>query len=48
MACSPRPLSPSASYRGLRIVDALALRWGFCADGGRTTVWAEFVADADA
>ena len=29
--------------RGLRIVDALAARWGFRADGHRTVVWAEFV-----
>lgn len=33
------------SGRGLRIVDALA-RWGYRADGVRTTVWAEFPLDA--
>jgi anti-sigma regulatory factor (Ser/Thr protein kinase) len=30
--------------RGMRIVDALAPRWGFRADGARTVVWAEFPA----
>lgn len=30
--------------RGMRIVDALASRWGVRADGPRTVVWAEFPA----
>lgn len=30
--------------RGMRIVEALASRWGFRADGPRTVVWAEFPA----
>jgi anti-sigma regulatory factor (Ser/Thr protein kinase) len=30
--------------RGMRIVEALASRWGFRADGHRTVVWAEFSA----
>ncbi|MFI0480324.1 ATP-binding protein [Actinomadura sp. 9N215] len=30
--------------RGMRIVDALASRWGFRVDGDRTVVWAEFPA----
>lgn len=30
--------------RGMRIVQALAARWGFRADGPRTVVWAEFPA----
>lgn len=30
------------SGRGMRIVEALSLRWGFLEDGDRTTVWAEF------
>ncbi|CND46846.1 Histidine kinase-%2C DNA gyrase B-%2C and HSP90-like ATPase [Mycobacterium tuberculosis] len=30
--------------RGMRIVEALAARWGFRADGPRTVVWAEFPA----
>ncbi|GAA0587743.1 hypothetical protein GCM10009546_57650 [Actinomadura livida] len=30
------------SGRGMRIVEALASRWGFRADGHRTVVWAEF------
>ncbi|MEV4003792.1 ATP-binding protein [Actinomadura sp. NPDC049753] len=30
------------SGRGMRIVEALASRWGFHADGVRTVVWAEF------
>lgn len=32
------------SGRGMRIVEALASRWGFRADGARTVVWAEFPA----
>ncbi|TDC84395.1 ATP-binding protein [Actinomadura sp. 7K507] len=32
--------------RGMRIVDALATRWGFRAEGHRTVVWAEFPAPA--
>ncbi|GAA4239736.1 ATP-binding protein [Actinomadura meridiana] len=32
--------------RGMRIVDALASRWGFRLDGDRTVVWAEFPAPA--
>ncbi|MGI5206027.1 ATP-binding protein [Spirillospora sp. CA-108201] len=32
------------SGRGMRIVEALASRWGFRTDGGRTVVWAEFPA----
>jgi anti-sigma regulatory factor (Ser/Thr protein kinase) len=31
------------SGRGLHIVDALVLRWGYRPDGVRTTVWADFV-----
>ncbi|MEW2358646.1 ATP-binding protein [Spirillospora sp. NPDC029432] len=31
------------SGRGLRIVEALALRWGYRAEGVRTVVWAGFV-----
>lgn len=34
--------------RGMRIVAALASRWGFRADGHRTVVWAEFPAPAPA
>ncbi|WP_165950513.1 ATP-binding protein [Actinomadura sp. GC306] len=34
------------SGRGMRIVAALAARWGFRADGPRTVVWAEFPAPA--
>ncbi|TDD75817.1 ATP-binding protein [Actinomadura darangshiensis] len=34
--------------RGMRIVEALASRWGFRADGSRTVVWAEFPAPAAA
>ncbi|WP_165970742.1 ATP-binding protein, partial [Actinomadura sp. 6K520] len=34
------------SGRGMRIVAALASRWGFRADGHRTVVWAEFPAPA--
>lgn len=34
--------------RGMRIVAALASRWGFRADGRRTVVWAEFPASAPA
>ncbi|SPT60321.1 anti-sigma F factor [Actinomadura madurae] len=34
--------------RGMRIVEALAARWGFRADGARTVVWAEFPAPAAA
>ncbi|GAA4622386.1 hypothetical protein GCM10023196_014370 [Actinoallomurus vinaceus] len=30
------------SGRGMRIVDALARRWGYREDGARTVVWAEF------
>ncbi|GAA0343523.1 ATP-binding protein [Actinoallomurus spadix] len=30
------------SGRGMRIVDALARRWGYREDGDRTVVWAEF------
>jgi anti-sigma regulatory factor (Ser/Thr protein kinase) len=30
--------------RGMRIVDALATRWGYRLDGARTVVWAEFPA----
>ncbi|MGI8336168.1 ATP-binding protein [Actinomadura scrupuli] len=34
---------PSAVHgRGLRIIDALTLAWGFRADGDRTTVWMRF------
>ncbi|MFD0683510.1 ATP-binding protein [Actinomadura fibrosa] len=32
--------------RGMRIVDGLASRWGYRADGARTVVWAEFPAPA--
>lgn len=32
--------------RGMRIVDALASRWGFRVEGARTVVWAEFPAPA--
>ena len=32
--------------RGMRIVEALAARWGFRTDGRRTVVWAEFPAPA--
>ncbi|MGI5165755.1 ATP-binding protein [Spirillospora sp. CA-253888] len=32
----------SDSGRGMRIVEALALRWGWREDGHRTVVWAEF------
>lgn len=28
--------------RGMRLVQGLALRWGYRADGDRTIVWAEF------
>jgi anti-sigma regulatory factor (Ser/Thr protein kinase) len=34
--------------RGMRIVDALAARWGYRADGARTVVWAEFPGPAAA
>jgi len=34
------------SGRGMRIVEALAARWGFRTDGARTVVWAEFPAPA--
>ncbi|WP_143226940.1 ATP-binding protein [Actinomadura mexicana] len=34
------------SGRGMRIVEALASRWGFRTDGARTVVWAEFPAPA--
>ncbi|GGQ10765.1 anti-sigma regulatory factor (Ser/Thr protein kinase) [Actinomadura coerulea] len=36
------------SGRGMRIVEALASRWGFHADGARTVVWADFPAPAAA
>ncbi|MGP4022679.1 ATP-binding protein [Actinomadura sp. 3N407] len=32
--------------RGMRIVEALASRWGFRVEGARTVVWAEFPAPA--
>lgn len=32
--------------RGMRIVEALASRWGFRVEGARTVVWAEFRAPA--
>ncbi|MBC6461836.1 ATP-binding protein [Actinomadura sp. HBU206391] len=38
----PRDDPEAESGRGLRIVEALAMRWGHCADGVRTTVWVEF------
>src|SRR5690606_14517528 len=38
----------AAGGRGMRIVAALASRWGFRADGHRTVVWAEFPAPAPA
>lgn len=34
------------SGRGMRIVDALAHRWGYQAVGDRTVVWAEFLTRA--
>ncbi|MFG2086944.1 ATP-binding protein [Spirillospora sp. NPDC048824] len=34
------------SGRGMRIVEALASRWGFRIEGARTVVWAEFPAPA--
>lgn len=42
-----RPLVPGEDTlgehgRGLRLLDSLAVRWGFVEDGQRTTVWAEF------
>ena len=37
-----RDAADGESGRGLRIVAALASRWGHRADGPRTTVWAEF------
>ncbi|MEV3923622.1 hypothetical protein [Actinomadura coerulea] len=36
------------SGRGMRIVEALASRWGFHTDGARTVVWADFPAPAAA
>lgn len=36
------PERGAESGRGLRIVGALAARWGFREDGLRTVVWAEF------
>ena len=39
-----KPESGGESGRGMRVVDALALRWGYRPDGDRTTVWAEFPA----
>jgi anti-sigma regulatory factor (Ser/Thr protein kinase) len=39
----PRMRRPDGeSGRGLHIVDALAVRWGYIPVGDRTTVWAEF------
>ncbi|MGI8333978.1 ATP-binding protein [Actinomadura scrupuli] len=38
------PEDGAESGRGLRIVRALSLRWGFHEDGDRTIVWAEFPA----
>ncbi|WP_242886750.1 ATP-binding protein [Actinomadura litoris] len=37
-----RPEDGSESGRGMRVVEALAERWGFREDGDRTVVWAEF------
>ncbi|MEO3823285.1 ATP-binding protein [Actinomadura sp. B10D3] len=39
-----KPEAGAETGRGMRIVDALAERWGFRADGARTVVWAEFPA----
>lgn len=39
-----RDAQDGESGRGLRIVDAIAARWGHRPDGPRTTVWAEFPA----
>lgn len=40
------PESGAERGRGMRIVDALAARWGYRALGERTVVWAEFPAPA--
>ncbi|MCO6003975.1 ATP-binding protein [Actinoallomurus purpureus] len=37
-----KPEDGGESGRGMRIVDALARRWGYRQDGARTVVWAEF------
>ncbi|MEU8342550.1 Anti-sigma regulatory factor (Ser/Thr protein kinase) [Actinomadura meyerae] len=39
-----RDAADGESGRGLLIVEALASRWGYRADGARTTVWADFPA----
>jgi anti-sigma regulatory factor (Ser/Thr protein kinase) len=37
-----KPENGTESGRGMRIVDALAYRWGYRTVGARTVLWAEF------
>ena len=43
----PAAADPGESGRGLLIVATLSDRWGYREHGGRTTVYAEFAAEAD-
>lgn len=42
MVIGPEPEFPEEGGRGLCLVDALAVRWGYWGNGSRTTVFAEF------